>query len=225
MTTISKETLEFLSLLSENNNREWFQEHKETYLKAKDNVDAFAQQVIDGFREIEPQIPGELTGKKSVMRIYRDVRFSKNKSPYKLNFAFYISLSAKGVHSPGYYVQLQPGNSFIAGGMWMPDAPHLKSIRQEIDYNGDDLLAILDSKSFKTYFKDGLSEEDKLKTTPKGYDADHPNIELLKLKSFTVSYPIKDEALYNKGIISEVINCFKEIMPLNSFLKEAIASV
>ncbi len=225
MTMINKDTFEFLKQLSENNNREWFQNHKDTYLKAKENVDDFAQHIIDAFREIEPQVATDLTGKKSVMRIYRDVRFSKNKSPYKTNFAIYISLAAKSVHSPGYYVQLQPGNSFIAGGLWMPDAAHLKLIRQEIDYNGEQFLEILTSKGFKSYFKNGLSDEDKLKTTPKGYDATHPNIELLKLKSFTVSYPLKDDALFNKNIVQEIVSCFKEIMPLNAFLKEAITLV
>ncbi len=224
MTTISAKTFDFLNDLAVNNDREWFQENKSLYLTAKENVEAFAEEVISEFRKVNRHVSPELTGKKSVKRIYRDVRFSKNKVPYKSNFGISITTSLKGIHGPGYFVQLQPGRSFVAGGMWMPEAPHLKLIRQEIDYNGSQLLEILANNDFKAFFKDGLQQTDKLKTTPKNYEADHPNIELLKLKSFTVSSAFSDKQLQTNGVISEVVKALQQIMPLNNFLQEAIAN-
>ncbi|HET8828130.1 MAG TPA: DUF2461 domain-containing protein [Pelobium sp.] len=222
MTTISAKTFDFLKQLAANNNREWFQENKATYLAAKENVESFAQEVIDAFRKYNRNISPELTGKKSVMRIYRDVRFSKNKLPYKNNFGISISASPEGIHGPGYFIQLQPNQSFVAGGMWMPDGEHLKLIRQEIDYNAGSLLEILRAKSFKDFFGDGLQQNDKLKTSPKNYEASHPNIDLLKLKSFTVSSFFNDKDLQKEGITHQIVNCLQEIMPLNNFLQEAI---
>ncbi len=224
MTKINAQTFEFLNQLELNNNREWFQENKALYLTAKENVENFAQDIIDLFRERNPNLPPELTGKKAVMRIYRDVRFSKNKQPYKTNFGISISTSPKGIHGPGYFIQLQSNQSFVAGGMWMPDGENIKLIRQEIDYNADRLLAVLENKNFKAFFSDGLQQNDKLKTTPKNYDATHPNIELLKLKSFTVSSTFNNKTLQTDGVIEQMVNCLQEITPLNNFLQEAIAT-
>lgn len=224
MTTISAKTFEFLHQLQLNNNRVWFQENKSLYLDAKEEVENFAEAIIVEFRKLNPHVSPELTGKKSVMRIYRDVRFSKNKSPYKSNFGISISTSPKGIHGPGYFIQLQPNQSFIAGGMWMPDAAHLKLIRQEIDYNGNQLLDILAAKNFRSFFNDGLQQTDKLKTTPKNYEADHPNIELLKLKSFTVSSSFTDQQLQTEGVVAKIVKGLHEIMPLNNFLQEAITN-
>lgn len=223
MTTIKPQTFEFLDQLKLNNNREWFQDNKQLYLDAKENVEAFAESIITEFRKINPKISPELIGKKSVMRIYRDVRFSKNKAPYKTNFGINIPTSPKGIHGPGYFIQLQRNETFIAGGMWMPESDHLKLIRQEIDYNGHQLLNILKQPSFKKFF-DGLQQNDKLKTTPKNYNADHPNIELLKLKSFTVVSSITDQQLQSTQGITQILDCLKEIMPFNDFLQEAIAT-
>lgn len=222
MTTISKQTFDFLNQVELNNNREWFQDNKERYLAAKENVTAFADVIIENFRKHNPSISPELTGKKSVMRIYRDVRFSKDKAPYKTNFGINIPASPKGIHGPGYFIQLQPGKSFVAGGMWMPEAEHLKLIRQEIDYNASLLLNILGNEQFRNFFKEGLQQTDKLKTAPKNYDNNHPNIELLKLKSFTVSSSFNDIDLQTEGITKRIVDCLQEIVPLNDFLQEAI---
>nr|WP_294896924.1 DUF2461 domain-containing protein [uncultured Pedobacter sp.] len=225
MTTIKAETLDFLRQLKLNNNREWFQDHKSIYIEAKENVEAFAEDIIVSFRKMNPKIPTELTGKKSVMRIYRDVRFSKDKLPYKTNFGISISTSPKGIHGPGYFIQLQPDQSFVAGGMWMPDSGHVKLIRQEIDYNADRLLSIFKNKSFEDFFGKGLQQTDKLKTTPKNYDATHPNIELLKLKSFIVSRSFTDQQLQNTDAVGHIVNTLNEITPLNDFLQEAITTL
>ncbi len=222
MTMIKKDTLAFLADLVKHNDREWFQENKQRYETSKENVDEFAEDLLTALKKTDKSIPAELAGKKCVMRIYRDVRFSKDKSPYKNNFGMGFSAKGKGMDGAGYYLHIQPGRSFLAGGYWMPPTDHLKAIRQEIDYNADELLKIIEDKEFKKYF-DGMDEEEKLKTTPKGYEADHPHIELLKLKSFTVTHRLKDTELTNGTAVEQVRNGFKLIHPLNSFLTQATA--
>ncbi len=224
MTTIKNSTLDFLSELSSNNDREWFQQNKALYLAAKENVEAFAEAVIQQFRLTNSRIPSDLVGKKSVKRIYRDVRFRKDKSPYKTNFGISITTGAKGIHAPGFFIQIEPNRSFVAGGMWVPETDDLKSIRQEIDYSGDQLIEVLEKASFKAFFPDGLQQNYKLKTTPKNYDDDHPRIELLKLKSFSVSSPLTDNQLTTNGIVEQIIARLSQITPLNDFLQDAIAT-
>jgi uncharacterized protein (TIGR02453 family) len=223
MITIKKETLDFISDLILHNDRTWFQENKAHYEVAKINIEDFANAVIEGLLKIDTSIPSDITAKKCVMRIYRDVRFSKDKSPYKSNFGIWISAQGKGSEGPGYYLNIAPGASFIAGGNWMPQAAHLKAIRQEIDYNTSDLLNIIDDQEFKNYFG-MLNEAHKLKTTPKGYNLDHPYIEILKLKSFTVTHSLTDQELMNPNVVNTVLKGFKLIQPLNVFLAHAITN-
>ncbi|MBK0383352.1 DUF2461 domain-containing protein [Pedobacter sp. SD-b] len=220
---IKKETFNFLKDLIDNNNRDWFQDNKSRYEEAKQNVEEFADEILKEIKKIDLSIPSELPGKKTMMRIYRDVRFSKNKLPYKNNFGIGISSAGKGGDTPGYYIHIQPGESFVAGGYWMPQADHLKAIRQEIDYNTQDLLKIIEAKEFMAHFG-GLSQQDKLKTTPKGYDADHDHIELLRLKSFTVSEKFKDSDLSSSKSVQLIIASLKQIFPLTLFLKQAIGN-
>lgn len=220
---IKPETFDFINDLSNHNNRDWFQENKNRYLNAKENVDIFADAVLNGFRKIDTSIPPELTAKKCVMRIYRDVRFSKDKSPYKNNFGIGISAKGKGNDGSGYYIHIQPGQSFIAGGYWMPQADHLKAIRQEIDYNTDDFLNIIEEKKFKSYFGD-LDQNEKLKTSPKGYESDHTYIELLKLKSFTVTHSFTDKELSSKDAVQNVVDGLSIMHPFCVFLNQAIIS-
>ena len=219
---INPQTVEFLKQLIDNNNREWFQANKATYDTARENVIAFTGELIKQLHTIDPGIDEALDPKKSVMRIYRDIRFSKNKTPYKNNFG--ISIPSSGLRLGGveYYLHLTPGNSFIAGGYWMPEAEHLKAIRQEIDYNGHDLKTIIDEPEFKKLFGD-FRQQEKLKTVPKGYDADNENIELLKLKSFIVSHPLKDSILVKPGAVEYIARVCAKLHPLNVFLKNAIA--
>lgn len=223
MIMIKKETFAFIADLIAHNDREWFQENKDRYLAAKENVEAFADAILNQFRKIDTSIPPELTAKRCVMRIYRDVRFSKDKSPYKNNFGIGISPNGKAADGPGYYIHIQPGNSFVAGGYWMPQAEHLKAIRQEIDYNTQDFLNIIEDKKFKSFFS-GLDQTEKLKTSPKGYDTDHPYIEILKLKSFTVTHSFTDEELMDSNAVEKVIEGLKLIYPFSTFLNQAILS-
>lgn len=218
---IKAETLEFLKGVSQHNDREWFAEHKAHYESARQNVLDLISQLLPEISKIDPLISAETDPKKCIMRIYRDVRFSKNKDPYKTNFGVWFSANGKGGNEPGYYLHLQPDNSFLAGGYWMPEASHLKLIRQEIDYNNADFLEIIHEESFASQFV--LSEENKLKKAPKGYDPEDPHIELLKLKSFEVIKALSDQELFHKAIATQITASFKIIYPLVAFLRQAIA--
>jgi uncharacterized protein (TIGR02453 family) len=214
--------LTFLSKLAKNNNRDWFEKNKGTYLEAKENFDEFVASMLGELIKFNPDLGG-LNPKKLAFRIYRDVRFSKDKSPYKVNMGAGFSPNGKMEQEPGYYMHIQPGNkSFVAGGMYMPDAPNLSKIRQEIDYSGDKFLKMLNDKKFKKWYN-GLDEFDKLKTMPKGYPKDHPHIELLKNKSFIVSHYFTDKEVKDKKFLKQVADAARMIKPLNDFLKEAIA--
>ncbi len=219
---IKKETLSFLKHLAENNDREWFLKNKPLYEAALENVLGFTTELINKFSKIDQSIPVDIDPKKCVMRIYRDVRFSKDKTPYKNNFGIGLSSVGKSMQGAGYYMHIQPGNSFLAGGCWMPDAAYLKSIRQEIDYNTSDFKAILNQKTFKSYFGE-LETTGKLKTAPKGYDPEHEDIELLKLKSFTVTHNFDDKELMSEKAIKETINGLTIMKPFVDFLNKAVS--
>jgi uncharacterized protein (TIGR02453 family) len=219
---IQSHTLDFLKELVENNNREWFQVNKERYDRARENVIELTTDIIGKLHQIDPGVNADLDPKKCVMRIYRDIRFSKNKTPYKNNFG--ISLPASGTKLGGaeYYFHIQPGKSFIAGGYWMPEVEHLKAIRQEIDYNADDLKKIIDAPHFIKLFGE-FRKQDQLKTVPRDYSAENPNIDLLKLKSFIVSHPLKDKELMSAKAADEIVEVCSNLYPLNVFLKNALA--
>jgi len=217
---IKPETLAFIADVAENNNREWFAENKERYEIAKADVLAFVDQLIPQLAAADPEFSVETQSKKCLLRIYRDVRFSKNKDPYKNNYGISFGVKGKGVNEPGYYLHIQPGSCFFAAGFWMPEAADLKRIREEIDYNTSEFLDIINNKNFSDTFK--LSQEDKLKKAPKGYDTDHPQIELLKLKSFIASFPIKDEEFFKPGIVNKLKNAFESVYPFIVFLRRAV---
>ena len=219
---IQQPTLEFLSELAENNNRDWFMANKTRYEAARENVVEFTDGLIKLIHKIDPALSPDLEGKKCVMRIYRDIRFSKNKTPYKNNFG--ISLPTTGTKLGGaeYYLHIQPGKSFIAGGYWMPEANHLKAIRQEIDYNADDLKTAIDAPEFKKLFGE-FRDQEKLKTVPGGYTAGDENIDLLKLKNFAAVHPISDADLQKKDVAVKIVKVFEQLYPLLTFLNNAIS--
>lgn len=214
--------LKFLSTLAKNNNRDWFEKNKTKYLEAKDQFDQFVGELLTDLTEFDQSLAG-LNPKKITFRIYRDIRFSKNKTPYKVNMSAGISPRGKMVDEPGVYLHIQPNNkSFVAAGLWMPQPEPLAKIRQEIDYNGATLTKIMADKKFKKMY--GTFEaEYALKNIPKGYDKDHVYREWLKLKSFVVSHPFTDEEVKNKKFMKTVIDTYKTAKPLNDFLKEAIS--
>jgi uncharacterized protein (TIGR02453 family) len=215
-------SFQFLEGVQQNNHRDWFQAHKTEFEAAKANVLEFAAQLIAGLANFDPIIPADLDPKICVMRIYRDVRFSKDKRPYKENFAIAISAKGKNFDGPGYYLHIHPNDSFVAGGCWMPQPDELKAIRQEIDYNGDEFHSIIESNNFKSYFGD-VDTSEKLKTVPKGYEASHPDIEWLKLKSFTASRPLKAAELCQPGAVQKVLEGFETLYPLMVFLRNALS--
>lgn len=217
---LKKETLNFIKDVAENNNREWFAANKEVYETAKADVLGLVAALIPELAKVDPLLSAEADPKKSLLRIYRDVRFSKNKDPYKNNFGIWFSAKSKGGNEPGYYLHIQPGKGFLAGGYWMPEASHLKLIRQEIDYNIGDFKEIINEKDFRKNFKLGV--DNALKNAPKGYDPADPNIEFLKLKSFEATTKISDEEFLKPNLVNKLISSFKTVQPLVAFLRNAI---
>ena len=213
-------TFKFLNELVENNNRDWFQEHKAEYEQARENVISFAAEIIALLAQKDEQLNRDIDPKKTVMRIYRDIRFSKDKTPYKNNFGINLR-TAKNNAELGYYIHIQPAKSFAGGGYWMPPADHLKAIRQEIDYNGDALNTIVADASFMEAFS-AFDQQEQLKNNPKGYEADHRYINLLKLKSFAAMHPLTNAELMEKKAAEHVVKYLLKIHPLNNFLLHAI---
>lgn len=219
MEPIKKSTLEFLNKIKFNNNREWFIENRELYLEAKDNYESFVQEILNNIIDFEPIMKG-LEVKNCVYRINRDIRFSNDKSPYKSHFGAFMVRGGKknGDKMAGYYFHIEPGNSILAGGAYMPVAPWLSAIREKIDDEPEPLIRIINNKDFIKYF--GKLEGEKLKKAPKGYPNDHANIELLKLKSYLVVNEVKDEFVLNDNFFEHVMSVFKAMKPLNDFLNE-----
>lgn len=212
----------FLSKLTKNNHREWFEKNKPAYLAAKEEFETMVAAVLRETVKFQPDY-AHLEARKLIFRIYRDVRFSKDKKPYKTNMGAGFSPGGKLIQEPGYYLHIEPGNkSFIAGGLYMPEPPLLANVRQEIDYNGEKLKKIFSKADFKKTMG-GWDETDKLKKIPKGYAPDHPLAEWLKLKSFVVGCKLTDNQVTRPGFAKEAAKVFKTIKPLNEFLKEAIA--
>jgi uncharacterized protein (TIGR02453 family) len=214
--------LAFLKSLARNNNRDWFEKNKPTYLVAKASFEDFLEAFHGKLILFEENL-ASLNPRKQAFRIYRDVRFSKDKSPYKINMGAGFSVHGKMEQEPGYYVHIQPNNqSFVAGGFYMPDALNLAKIRQEIDYNATLFGKILADKKFKKAFPKGLDSFGRLKTAPKGFEKDHPHLDWLKNKSFVVSHPFADKELLDKRFTQKVGEVCKTMKPLNDFLQQAI---
>jgi len=219
-TQLHPKTLSFLSSLKKNNNKPWFDKNKPAYEEIKDDITSVAGELIREVSKFDPSISG-MDPKKSVFRIYRDIRFSPDKTPYKTNIGFYMAKG--GVKSPaaGYYVHIQPGNSFLGGGIWMPEADTLNKIRQEIDYNFKDFKKVVESPAFKKRFGN-LDNEEKLSRPPKGYEEDNPAIEYLKLKSFTAGTELSDSQVLGPGFVKDATKIFKEMYAFIQFLNNAV---
>jgi uncharacterized protein (TIGR02453 family) len=213
-------TLKFLKQLAKNNQKEWFDANRKVYEAAKTEFEAVVKSIIERSTAFDKELAG-LEAKKCMFRINRDVRFSKDKSPYKSNVGASINPGGKKEMGAGYYIHIEPGKSFLAGGCYMPDAPTLAKIRQEIDYHAADFKKILSAKDFKTYFKD-LSQDDKLKTAPKGYPKDHPDLTFIQHKHFIAEMPLKDSDVLDKNFPAYASKVFKAMFPLNQFLRKAM---
>lgn len=213
-------TFQFLKKLAQNNSKEWFDANRKQYEASKADMESLVKRILDKTAKFDPMVAG-LEPRKCLFRINRDIRFSKDKAPYKLNMGASMSPGGKNSNIPGYYLHIEPGKSFLAGGCYMPMPEVLAAIRQEIDYNGAAFKKILNAKDFKTYFG-ALSEEDKVKTAPKGYDKNHPDIELLKFKHFIVVHDLKDSQVSAPDFDAYAAKVFKAMLPLNLFLRNCI---
>ena len=217
-------TLKFLKDLKKNNNKPWFDLNRKRYEEAKADFANFIQQVIDGHGKKDKTISA-LKAKDCMFRINRDVRFSKDKSPYKTNFGASINKGGKKAFSTaGYYFHLEPGQCFVGGGIYQPDPAVLKKVRQEIDYNFKDFKKIIQSKKFKSLYGDlSKSKEYSLSRVPKGYEPDNPAAEYLKLKSYIAFVQIKDEDLLSKNLLKKISEAFTALQPLLVFINESLA--
>jgi len=220
---LEKETLSFLRNLKKNNRKEWFDTNRKAYEEARADFSRFIYQLIVQTATFDPSI-AHLTSKDCMFRINRDIRFSKDKSPYKTNFGASINMGGRKSSLGGYYFHLEPGGkSFIGGGVYMPMAPELKMIRQEIDYNFDEFKQIIGNKAFRSTYGDlDKRSEFSLVTTPKGYEKDNPAIEYLRLKSFIADKSLTDEELTSKSLLKNAVAAFKALHPLIVFLNRSV---
>jgi uncharacterized protein (TIGR02453 family) len=209
----------FLSALAQNNHREWFESHRGDYELARKQVLELAAEIHAELLVSDAAL-SVCNPAKSVFRIYRDTRFSHDKTPYKNNMGFWFSAAPKSKVGAGYYVHLQPGASFIAAGIYMPPAAELQAVRQEIYFNGDTLDSILKHKTIKKVY--GALEDHCLKTSPKGYPKEHPHIDLLRQKSIVVSKTFDDNSLDSVKSIKQIAIDLGTAAPLVTFINQAI---
>lgn len=218
---LQKTTFNFLREIAAHNDREWFAENKERYEVAKADLFSFITQLIEALSAIDPRFPADTPPKKCLLRIYRDVRFSPNKMPYKRHYGIAFDMKGYGPNTPSYYLHLEPNNCFFGAGFWMPEGAVLKKIREEIDYSSAEFKEIVNAPSYNEFFV--LSKEDTLKRAPKGYEIDHPMIEYLKLKSFISIYSLEEKDFYQPAIVDKLKTAFERIQPFVLFLRKALA--
>lgn len=219
MSAIQQSTIDFIKKIKVNNNRDWFIENKAAYQKENELFISFADDLLVGMNKIDHiETP---TGKKSVFRIYRDVRFSKDKTPYKNHFSGSFKRATKELRG-GYYFHIEPGNSFIGGGFWGPNSKDLLRIRKEISSDAEELKSIITSKKFVKTF--GTLDGDRVKTAPRGFDKNHPNLELLQLKQYVISRKFSDKEILSEGFSGEVINTFKAMRPFFDFMSVVLTT-
>jgi uncharacterized protein (TIGR02453 family) len=217
---ISSSSLKFLQDLALNNNREWFASNKQRYENCLKEARRLATVWIEGVASFDADV-ADNEPSKAIFRIYRDTRFSPDKTPYKNHIGMAIGKGGRTSYHAGYYLHIAPGGSFIAGGKWMPMGEELKKIRQEIDYNYSLLQDIVQTEAFRNTFTD-FDQEYKLKKAPKDYPVDHPALEWLKLKSFTVTHMFSDAEVLSTEFPELVVSCCKTMYPLIRFLNTAL---
>ncbi|MHC1708551.1 MAG: DUF2461 domain-containing protein [Bacteroidales bacterium] len=214
--------LDFLKDLSQNNNREWFDANRNQYEKAKKIFEGITDKLLTGIKVIDPTI-GAVKAKDCTFRIFRDTRFSHDKTPYKTNMGSFMARGGRKSIYAGYYLHLEPGGkSFAGGGIYMPPADSLKLVRQEIFYNVDEFKKILNHKDFKKIYNGLDSMGDELKKAPQGYDPAWPDINLLKYKSYVVGKYMSDEELSSNNALEGILPAFKSLQPLVSFINRAL---
>lgn len=213
--TLSKRIFDYLKNLNENNNREWFNDNKNLFKEVQEDVEEFVEELILEAGKSDEKI-AKLNAKKSLLRIYRDIRFSKDKTPYKTNFGISLGMG-KSDEKSGHYLHIEPEKSFIASGIYLPESSVLKEIRKEISVFKDDFLKAVDHEDFKKYYGE-LSREHELKKIPQGFEKENPMAEYLKLKSFIGLHNLADKDLMDKNTIKNLTNIMNSAKPLNDFL-------
>jgi len=213
--------LNFLRDLSANNNREWFVANRERYDAARSIFENISNKLILGIGSFDKPILN-VQPKDCLFRIYRDIRFSYDKTPYKTHFGVYIAAhGGRKSEFAGYYLHLDPKGCFLCAGVWQPPPNNLKALRQAVYDNIDELNEIRADKQFKKYFS-GFYDEDKLKTIPAGFPKDFPDADLLKLKHYLVEYPIDETMLNSENFCEKLVEIFKIAYPFNQFLNYTI---
>ncbi|MGZ4035431.1 MAG: DUF2461 domain-containing protein [Bacteroidia bacterium] len=216
---IQPSNLDFLKQVKKNNNRDWFNSHKEKYLSEHEDIIAFADALL--YEMNKHDVIETPSGKKSLHRIYRDTRFSKEKTPYKTNWSGSFKRATKRRRG-GYYFHIEPGNSFIAGGFWGPAPEDLKRIRDEFAYDAAPLKKILKSKSFINTF--GTLKGEQVKTTPKGYDAKSPAIDLLRYKQFLLVKKFTDKEVLSDDFLKKANETFKAMRPFFNYMSDVLTT-
>lgn len=215
-------TLNFLKVLKRNNNKTWFDANREKYIVAKNNFEEFVAQLLEKMILFDSDLKG-LSAKDCIFRINRDIRFSKDKTPYKVSRSASFNKGGKKSVNAGYYFHLQPGgNSFVGGGLWMPQPEDLKKLRQEIDYCFPEFKKIVTAPAFKKHYKE-LEKDEKqmLVNVPKGYDKENPAVDFLRMKSFVATKNISDADVPSANLTNEIIQSYKALMPLVKFINRA----
>lgn len=214
-----EKVLQFLTELSKNNNREWFQQNKKWYDESKEKVLFLTDVLINEIGKFDDSVRG-LQPKDCMFRIFRDVRFSNDKSPYKTNFGSFICPGGRKSMNPGYYFHLEPSGCFVAGGIYMPPAETLRAVRSYLADHAEEFLEITQDSDFKTKFPEMY--DDQLKTAPKGFPKDHEHVDLLKYKSFIFSKTLNDKEVKSREYLELMVDSFRTVSPLNHFLYQAL---
>lgn len=221
---LTKDTLQFLEDLKANNNRDWFLENKKRYELVKKDYHQLVASFLDALKPLDSSLE-MLEVKNCTFRINRDVRFAKDKTPYKTNLGVWISAGAKNAEASGYYLHIENGKSFVGGGLYCPQPDQLQKIRKEIHFFYDDLTAILTDKEFQSNYQTlNRDEKSTLKNPPKGYDKEDPAVEFLKLKSFTATQQFDIKLVTQKDFVSKMVEKMIALKPLNNFIDRALYS-
>jgi len=217
---VSKETFRFLNDLAEHNERQWFQKNRDRYKTARREIIEMVDHLIAGISEFDPPII-EQHPEDCIFRINRDARFSADKAPYKTNFGAFISDRGRKISRAGYYVHVEPRNCFLAGGLYMPPGPELKAVRRAIDTDGDGLRKIISRKRFIRCFGEELPG-DSLKVAPRDYSRDHPQVDLLRLKSFEIYMEISQRDMMTEGFVKQAVGTLREMKDYVHWLNGAL---
>jgi uncharacterized protein (TIGR02453 family) len=213
---------EFLKALKENNSREWFHANKPWHQQAKNEFDIVAAQLIAMINGIDPEV-GLPSANDCTFRIFRDTRFSNNKEPYKTNFGAYVTRGGKKSQFAGYYLHLEPGSCFLAGGIYMPEPRVLNAVRQEIFHLTNEFKEIINHPDFVESC--GKVDGEKLKTAPKGYDKNWPDIDLLRLKSYNTMHYISDAEILSANFPAKMQLIYSRMKPFNDFINRVVADL